>query len=62
MSAIEQEAKTMKQENEKREAGVAELIELYKKIEPFYTRAARRARPRPAYKIFVSDSTNLERT
>ena len=60
MSSIEQDAKNLKQEGEKREAGVAELIELYKKIEPFYTRAARRARP--AYKIFVSDSTNLERT
>ena len=58
MSAREQEMETLKQEGKKREAGVAELVELYKRIEPFYARAARRARP--ARKVFMSDSTNLK--
>ena len=59
MSAREQEMETLKQEGKKREAGVAELVELYKRIEPFYARAVRRARP--ARKVFMSDSTNLGR-
>ena len=58
MSVREQEMETLKQEGKKREAGVAELVELYKRIEPFYARAARRARP--ARKVFMSDSTNLK--
>ena len=61
MSAREQEAETLKQEGKKREAGVAELVELYKRIEPFYARAAAR-RARPARKVFMSDSTNLKAT
>ena len=59
MSVREQEMETLKQEGKKREAGVAELVELYKRIEPFYARAARRARP--ARRVFMSDSTNLGR-
>lgn len=59
MSDLELEKQSMQDEFEKREAGVAELMELYEKVAPIYARAAAAIAERPL--DYTSDSTDIRR-
>ena len=59
MSDIESEKQSMQDEFEKREAGVAEMMEFYEKVESVYVRAAAAIAERPL--DYTSDSTDIRR-
>ena len=59
MSDIDSEKQSMQDEFEKREAGVAEMMELYEKVAPVYARAAAAIAER--HPVYTSDSTDIRR-
>ena len=59
MTTREQELGSLREEFESREAGVAELMEFYEKVEKIYLRAALSVSQSDA--VYTSDSTNMVR-
>ena len=59
MSDLELEKQSMQDEFEKREAGVADLMELYEKVAPIYARAA--AAIAESQLDYTSDSTDIRK-
>lgn len=59
MCDIESEKQSIQDEFEEREAGVAEMMELYEKVAPIYARAAAAIAETPL--DYTSDSTNRGR-
>ncbi len=58
MTTREQELGSLREEFENREAGVAELMEFYEKVEKIYLRASLSSQ---SDAVYTSDSTNMVR-
>ena len=59
MATLDQEKESLQEELEDREAGVADLMELYEKIEGIYVRAS--ASMMESETVRTSDSTDVAR-
>ena len=57
MRDIESEKQSMQDEFEERQAGVAEMMEFYEKVESVYVRAS--AAIAESHPVYTSDSTNV---
>lgn len=61
MTTQDQISEAMQEEFESREAGVADLMKLYEKVESIYVQASA-SNAYPYGRVYTSDSTNMTRS